>query len=128
MKVISIKEPFASLIKERIKHIETRSWKTNYRGKIYIHVSKSKVNYKEKRICSLINLLSDSNFMYGNIICSANLVDCIYMDKEFIESVDRTELYCGYYEEGIYAWLLDDIEVIDPVEAKGQLGIWNYYN
>lgn len=37
MKVLTIKEPFATLIKNKIKHIETRSWKTNYRGEIYIH-------------------------------------------------------------------------------------------
>lgn len=32
MKVISVKEPFATLITNGIKRIETRSWKTNYRG------------------------------------------------------------------------------------------------
>ena len=37
MKVLSIKEPFATLIKNKIKCIETRSWKTNYRGELYIH-------------------------------------------------------------------------------------------
>ena len=39
MKVVSIKEPFATLIKEKRKCIETRSWKTNYRGELYIHAS-----------------------------------------------------------------------------------------
>ena len=37
MKVLSITEPFATLIKNKKKFIETRSWKTNYRGKILIH-------------------------------------------------------------------------------------------
>lgn len=32
VKVISIKEPFATLISKGIKKIETRSWRTNYRG------------------------------------------------------------------------------------------------
>lgn len=32
MKVLSLKEPFATLIKEQKKLIETRSWKTSYRG------------------------------------------------------------------------------------------------
>ena len=40
MKVLSLQEPWASLIKENIKHIETRSWKTNYRGELFIHASK----------------------------------------------------------------------------------------
>ena len=39
MKVISIKEPFATLIMNKMKLIETRSWKTNYRGELYIHAS-----------------------------------------------------------------------------------------
>lgn len=39
MKVLSIKEPFATLIKDGVKRYETRSWKTNYRGEIYIHAS-----------------------------------------------------------------------------------------
>lgn len=30
MKVLSIREPFATLIMEKTKTIETRSWKTNY--------------------------------------------------------------------------------------------------
>lgn len=32
MKVLSIKEPYATLIANGDKLIETRSWKTNYRG------------------------------------------------------------------------------------------------
>lgn len=41
MKVLTIKEPFASLIKDKKKFIETRSWKTKYRGELYIHAGKS---------------------------------------------------------------------------------------
>ena len=52
MKVLSIKEPFASLIKEGYKKIETRSFKTNYRGEIYIHPSINKVteSYEDNKI------------------------------------------------------------------------------
>ena len=53
MKVVSIIEPWASLIKEKVKYIETRSWKTNYRGKIYIHASLKKVPKKDERINKL---------------------------------------------------------------------------
>ena len=37
MRVLTIKEPFATLISLGIKTTETRSWRTNYRGEIYIH-------------------------------------------------------------------------------------------
>ena len=38
-KAISIKQPWASLIAHGIKNIENRTWKTNFRGRIYIHAS-----------------------------------------------------------------------------------------
>lgn len=41
MKALSIKEPFTTLIKDNVKIYETRSWKTKYRGEIYIHASLS---------------------------------------------------------------------------------------
>ena len=43
MKVLSLTEPYATLIKNGSKTIETRSWKTNYRGRLYIHASSTKI-------------------------------------------------------------------------------------
>jgi ASCH domain. len=129
MKVISILEPFASLIKEDIKRIETRSWKTKYRGEIYIHASKKKVGKKDERVNKLVNYLKDKDFKYGAIIAKAKLVDCIYMDEIFLQNIseNKIEKECGHYEVGRYAWILEDVEVLDePIYANGQLGIWNY--
>ena len=38
MNVLSLTEPYATLIKNGSKTIETRSWKTNYRGRLYMQV------------------------------------------------------------------------------------------
>ena len=129
MKVISIKEPYATLIKEKKKRIETRSWKTNYRGEIYIHasISANLNNLKPE----LKELFDEEQLNYGNVICKCNLIDCIYMTKEYIEEIkekNNQEYLCGLYEEGRYAWILDDIKEIKSISAKGQLNIWNYYN
>lgn len=129
MKVVSIIEPWASLIKEKVKYIETRSWKTNYRGKIYIHASLKKVPKKDERINNLISLLKDKDFKYGHIIAEATLVDCIYMDEEFLSKIknNNQEYICGEYSLGRYAWVLEDIKELEtPIPAKGSLGIWNY--
>ena len=131
MKVLTIKEPFASLIKEKVKLIETRSWKTNYRGILYIHAGLKKVDYKDKRIQELITYLSKKEMSYGHIICKCELVDCIYMDNKFINNIkkNKKEYLCGRYEIGRYAWVLKVISIIEPpIKAKGQLGIWNYNN
>lgn len=132
MKVLSIKEPFASLVSLDKKKIETRSWKTKYRGEIYIHASLKKVVLKDGRYEKLLKLLPQNyKFKYGKIICKANLIDCIYMDEEFIKKIkkDKIEFLCGHYEVGRYAWILEDIEVLNKtIYAKGRIGIWNYNN
>ena len=127
MKVISIKEPFASLIKDGVKIYETRSWKTNYRGEIYIHASKT-VSTSDNKENALKFLESD--IKPGYILCKCRLVDCIEMDEEFISYINNetTEHFYGYYALGRYAWQLELIEVLEmPIKAKGQLGIWNYF-
>lgn len=129
MKVLSIKEPFASLIKERIKTVETRSWKTKYRGEIYIHASLKKINIKDERIKKLLELLPNKDMQYGHIICKCNLIDCIYMDEDYVNNIkkNKQEYLCGHYEVGRYGWVLELIEVLkEPIPAKGHLGIWNY--
>ncbi len=123
MKVLSIKEPFASLIANDIKHIETRSWKTKYRGELYIHASLTKQKL-DKRIIKLNSMVKPKP---GFILCKCNLVDCIYMDEKFLNEIKNKEEYIyGHYEIGRYAWILDNIEIINPIKAKGKLGIWNY--
>lgn len=130
MKVISLKEPWASLIKEKVKCIETRSWQTKYRGELYIHASKSKLTKKETLTYQpLLELLTDPVLKYGHIIAKCKLVDCIYMDEELIEKVKKNhnEYISGSYEVGRYAWILEEIEALEePFEVKGSLGIWNY--
>ena len=120
MKVLSLTEPYATLIKNGIKTIETRSWKTNYRGKLYIHASSTKIP---------IELVDINCLNYGNIICSCELIDCIEMTEEFIEKMkkNKNEYITGIYAVGRYAWILKDIKVLDkPIKAKGYLGIWNF--
>ena len=46
---------------------------------------------------------------------------------DFINSIKDTKEYdLGIYEVGRYAWILDDIEPIDKIKAKGKLNIWEY--
>ena len=126
MKVISIKEPFATLIKDKVKIYETRSWKTNYRGEIYIHASLS-LSKSNNADTAKKYLKTDIN--PGYILCRCELVDCIPMTKEFINYINNetNESKYGRYEKGRYAWKLKVLEVLkEPIKAKGKLGIWNY--
>lgn len=128
MKVVSIKEPFATLINNGFKKIETRSWKTNYRGELFIHASGKCLAKEFLTNNYVINLVKDMDMNYGNIICKCNLVDCVYMDENFINYIKQNpqEYFVGEYKEGRYAWILDDIEPVYPIPTKGKLNIWNY--
>lgn len=130
MKVLSLTEPCATLIKEKNKLVETRSWKTSYRGELYIHASSTKIPREWKENKQFMELVKDNPLNFGNIICKCNLVDCVKMTKEYVESMKKNnyqEYICGKYEEGRYAWILENIEPLDnPIKAKGHLSIWNY--
>jgi len=128
MKALSIIEPWATLIKEKQKYIETRSWKTNYRGEIFIHASLKKINKNDEHIQELLKLIPNLEMNYGHIICKANLIDCVYMDEKYINKIkeNKKEYLCGDYQVGRYAWVLDNIEPLEPIKIKGNLGIWNF--
>lgn len=131
MKVLSLTEPCATLIKEKKKRIETRSWKTSYRGELYIHASATSIPKEWKNDKEFMALVENTSLNFGYIICKCNLVDCIYMTKEYVEKMRKTnhqEYICGDYKEGRYAWVLENITPLkNPINAKGQLNIWDYH-
>lgn len=126
MKVLSITEPYATLVLQGTKHIETRGWATKYRGPLLIHASSTRIPKawrENETLMSLVN--SDLNF--GNIICKCNLIDCVEMTQRYVYQMKNwypVEYACGFYEVGRYAWILDGVEPIEPIKAKGKLGIW----
>ena len=123
MKVLTIKQPYASLIVNKYKAYEFRSWKTNYRGKILIHSSLK----SDKEI---INNFKDYNLEYisGAIIGEAEITDCILVDEEFDKSLKKiNSIVYSNNHIGNYAWKLENIKQYDkPIYVKGKLGLWNY--
>lgn len=100
MKALSIKDPYASMIYSGMKTIETRTWRTNFRGKILLCASKK----------PHINLS-------GNAFAIAKIIDCRPMTKE-----DEGKACCELYDA--YSWILDDVQKIKLVPVKGQLGLF----
>ena len=125
MKVITIKQPFASLIACGLKKYEFRSWKTNYRGELYIHAGKSCDN-DSMSVISKYNL----ECLKGYIIAKVNLTDCILVDKNMNEKLNaiNSDVYRHNYT-GCYAWKFENVEILkNPIKINGKLGIWNYNN
>ncbi len=125
MKVLTIRQPWATLIVEGVKKYEFRSWKTNYRGEFLIHAGKGIDKEAMKRLSKYL----PENLPLGKIIGKATLTDCIPMSEEFANmlSKENNEIYTTHSFSRNYGFKLENIEKIDnPIEAKGQLGFWNF--
>lgn len=124
MKVLTIREPWASLIIEGYKEYEFRSWKTNYRGKILIHAG---LNIEKNNLVKFKDY--DINIQKGKIIGEAMLTDCVKVTEDFQkELLKKDKIVYGQSDHAIdYAWKLENvIKYEEPISVKGKLGLWNY--
>ena len=126
MKVITVKQPYATLMAEGLKKYEFRTWNTKYRGDILIHAGRT-IDKKA------IERFKDYNFEYptGCIIAKAKITDVEYVDEEFVNKVGPTNplVYKGIIEKKDwdgYGFKIENVEKIKPISIKGQLGLWNY--
>lgn len=101
MKALSIKQPWANMIADGKKTIETRTWATNYRGPLLIVSSKSP-NVPPA----------------GFALAIADLVDCCPMTK-----AHERAAACPVYK-GAFSWKLANVRPIKPVPVRGQLGVY----
>lgn len=129
MKTLTLLNPWATLLVAGIKTIETRSWRTNYRGWLAIHSSaKTKTKLQD------LSLFGEFTFDYtkildlckfnGFIIASCKLVDVVPAES-IRDSLSSFERYAGNYKDGRFAWVLENIQRLPvPIPAKGRLGLW----
>lgn len=130
MRVISLKQPWATLIALGEKSIETRSWATKYRGEIAIHASKTidKKRFEQptfKRVLKKHGITDISQIPTGVILAVANLVDVKTTD-ELKKIINRQEKILGIYTNGRVGWMLEDIKSVTPIPVNGKLGVWEY--
>lgn len=126
MKVLTIKQPFASLIASGLKEYEFRTWRTKYRGKVLIHAG---LNVDKKAM----EYFKDLNLEYplGCIIAKVNLTDCIPIDEEAraILKEKNSLVYASiikHLDWKEYGFKLENVKKIKPIYIKGKLSFWDY--
>ncbi len=142
VKCLSIKRPWSYLITYGSKTIENRTWKTDYRGQLWIHSSKkwdrrarnpfelfTQAQYQRIHRAGLqaIATMDENEIKGGYLIGRVDLVDCV-------QGIPR-----GKWEDVIHAmwalradnksdgwhWLLEPGPALkEPIEMKGGLGIF----
>jgi activating signal cointegrator 1 len=133
LKALTLTQPWATLVAIGAKKIETRSWRTNYRGSLAIHAAKG-FDAATQDVClrqpfcrALAQVLSDPDALHelprGKIVAVCTLNDCIPMEE--LQSVKSPERDFGDYSPGRFAWILTNVRALKhPVEARGALGLW----
>lgn len=125
MKVLSIRQPWASVIINGYKAYEFRSWKTKYRGKVLIHASKDVEEEYLSRFESL-----GLEYPTSAIIGSVDLTDCVEVTSDLEDKlIEENEMVYGATRgRGGYGFKVENPIKFDKViEANGSLGFWDYY-
>ena len=150
MKALTLTQPWATLVAIGAKRIETRSWSTKYRGPLAIHAAKGfpkeARQFTMQPVCyEAVRRFSPGAetglkcgmlaYPLGMVIATARLGNVLPV--EVIDNEDNVfgvslkplsvqEKAFGNYSPGRYAWLLEDIRFIEPIPAKGALGLWEW--
>jgi activating signal cointegrator 1 len=148
MKVISLLQPWATLVVIGAKKIETRSWNTKYRGEILIHASK-KMTRAQKELANsstIIDVFEEKGIDELHLGCIIGKVDIdetattevlnerlhekanIFNGEFLFPNKPEMELAFGDYSPGRYGWLLYNPVSFDyhHYPVKGSRGLWNF--
>jgi len=141
MKAVSIRNPWGWLICAGIKPIENRTWPTNFRGRVLIHVGAKPIKminpnnvftYEQWKSLSTdqkVKLIS-GYLPCSAIIGSVEIVDCvinhssIWAEKSL--QVFTEEQKSPIYEETVYNWVLANPILFEKpiLNVKGKLSFF----
>jgi hypothetical protein len=120
MKAITLWQPWASLVADQLKTIETRSWHTKYRGVLAIHAG-LKMDLDCKDACRRFGY-DPKTIPRGAVLCTVMLVDCV----QFPNPKAKPDEY-GDFTDGRFGWLLEKVNrFTTPFPAKGGRMLWNW--
>jgi ASCH domain len=111
MKIISIRQPWASLIASGAKDVENRTWPTRYRGPILIHASQRPDNISREDIERRFGISPPSRQPLGGVVGIADIVDCMKTHES------------KWYAQDHYAFVLMNARPLPFVRWRGALSL-----
>ncbi len=109
MKIISIRQPWASLIVSGVKDVENRTWSTRYRGPVLIHASRTTDKISDDEFQSRFEMAIPASLPRGGVVGMAEIVDCV-----------STHPSC-WYAPGHFAFVMESARPLPFVKWKGAL-------
>lgn len=147
MKIVTLHQPYASLVALKLKCHETRHWSTSYRGPLLIHAAKKPMSDKDGSISTIAMALYKScptkspeqwmheicSFRLGCIVAISDLIDCRMMAEKYntltenlyayINEQTELEKAVGDWQVGRYALRLENVRHLpSPIPFKSRQG------
>lgn len=130
---ISLTQPWATLMALDAKRIETRGWRTSFRGWLAIHAAKgfpkdcqalcSNTVFRETLWAG--GLYKVQSLPLGAVIAVVNIVDCRHTEVLRERLAGTRELAFGDYSDGRYGFIVESVRQLrEPIPMKGALSIW----
>lgn len=130
MKCLSLWQPWATLMANGAKRIETRNWSTNYRGPLAIHAALhwKRVQREYAREPVFAEALKGEQILRGRVLCIVDLVDVVrtegYIYRPMVARKDELDL--GDYTPGRYAWITKNLRRLkQPIALKARQGLFD---
>jgi hypothetical protein len=111
MKIISVRQPWASLIANGIKDVENRTWPTRYRGRVLVHASQRPDGITADEIERRFGERLSSGLSLGGIVGITEIVDCVRPHPS------------KWYAEGHFAFVFANSRPLPFVPWKGTLSL-----
>ena len=121
MKALSMKQPVPELILNKKRTIETRTWKSDFRGEFLIHASN---NFMDSMIEKF--KLEKERLVTGAIVGKAEITGLkVYNTlEEFNKDLDK-HLLAEPKKLPTYGYILENIEKLqNPIKIKGKLNFF----
>ena len=132
MKAYTVHQPYAYATVAGLKHYETRSKRTNIRGRVAVHAGKTGLGRATKELSdndfwTLMEVIGGkTDLPQGAVVGTVEIVDCVPVE-EIVPTLTEQEWVLGDFSPGRFAWVLRNPIMFDkPIPARGQQGWWNW--
>lgn len=131
-KVLSVRQPYASLLVSGIKDVENRGRQTHYRGIVLIHASAKMhdiVPHLREVRCDLLPFSVPSRILDMADYCEKNAEETTSAIIGSVEIVDCVQNHHSEWaEKGQWHWVCRNARKFKtPItNVKGKLGLWDW--
>jgi len=107
---LSVQQPWASLLVSGAKDVENRTWRTKYRGWLFVHASK----LPDPGALGIATEHGLTGAPLGVLLGAVRIVDCVRDYESDWAMPDQ------------WHWVIDGAKPLPaPVPCRGALGLWN---